>query len=139
MPSTAATWFSSATASDSTRVLGSAVSIVPKGVAVPLPPGSYYCEVCLCHVSGDHNWLLHINSDRHKRKAAINDPTLPQDPQSQLMRANPDNFFECKACGVVISGHTNVQQHVKGTKHIKNTARFNAMTARAMGVGGAAV
>jgi hypothetical protein len=87
--------------------------------------GIYYCEICQCDVFGDHNWALHLASEKHKRREILTNPDMAGrlDATQTAMLVNPKNFYKCDVCNVVISGQANILQHVNGSQHKKNAAR----------------
>eukprot|EP00672_Neobodo_designis_P014648 CAMPEP_0174856128 /NCGR_PEP_ID=MMETSP1114-20130205/35139_1 /TAXON_ID=312471 /ORGANISM="Neobodo designis, Strain CCAP 1951/1" /LENGTH=521 /DNA_ID=CAMNT_0016090907 /DNA_START=139 /DNA_END=1704 /DNA_ORIENTATION=- len=87
--------------------------------------GIFYCEVCQCDVFGDHNWALHLASEKHKRREILTNPEMAGklDATQTAMLVNPKNFYKCDVCNVVISGQANILQHVNGAQHKKNAAR----------------
>jgi hypothetical protein len=87
--------------------------------------GVHHCEVCKCDVFGDQNWALHITSEKHRRKELLSNADLAGkllDPTTTALLVNPQNFFKCDVCNVVVSGHANIQQHLAGQQHKKNDA-----------------
>jgi hypothetical protein len=85
--------------------------------------GVHHCNVCNCDVFGDQNWALHLTSEKHRRKEILANPGLAGavlDPTTTALLVNPRNFFKCDVCNVVISGQTNIQQHLSGQQHRRN-------------------
>lgn len=88
---------------------------------------SRHCDACGCEVFGETNWKLHVDSEKHKRKTLLlqmaQTTDEPIDATMAALVVNPKNFFKCDVCNVLISGQTNIDQHLAGNQHQKLAAK----------------
>lgn len=61
-------------------------------------PADYWCEKCCVVISGESNWVIHVNGQGHKSVRTT---------------------FRCNLCDTTIYGEDNLQQHLEGQKHKK--------------------